>query len=78
MMAEPWLSQQSSWSPKLNKLKEQITKISMEGELVVVEPCGFPVVVEDDPEERTFLESAQSGILCRVTDSKPSVSPSPE
>ena len=46
--------------PKLNKLKEQITKISMEGELVVVEPCGFPVVVEDDPEERTFLESAQS------------------
>ena len=50
----------------------------MEGELVVVEPCGFLVVLEDDPEERTFLESAQSGIRCRVTDSKPSVSPSPE
>ena len=53
-------------------------RISMEGELVVVEPCGFLVVVEDDPEEWTFLESAQSGIRCRVTDSKPSVSPSPE
>ena len=34
----------------------------MEGELVVVKLCDFQVVVEDDPEERTFLESAHSGI----------------
>ena len=27
----------------------------MEGELVVVEPCGFLVVVEDDPEERALF-----------------------
>ena len=50
----------------------------MEGELVFVKPCGFLVAVEDDPEERAFLESAQSSIRCRVTDSKPSVNPSPE
>ena len=37
-------------------------RISMEGELVVVKPCDFLVVVEDDPAERTFLESAQSDI----------------
>ena len=34
----------------------------LEGELVVVKPCGFLVAVEDDPEERAFLESPQSGI----------------
>ena len=38
------------------------SRVTMEGELVVVKPCGFLVVVEDDPEERMFLESAQSGI----------------
>ena len=37
----------------------------MEGELVVVKPCDFLVVVEDDPGERTFLESAQSGVESR-------------
>ena len=35
--------------------------MELEGELAV-KPCGFLVVVEDDPEERAFLESAQSGI----------------
>ena len=32
------------------------------GELVDVMPRDFQVVVEDGPEERTFLEYAQSGI----------------
>ena len=34
----------------------------MEGGLVVVKPRGLLVVVEDDPEGRVFIESAQSGI----------------
>ena len=75
MSVEPKQSIPMSERKSITKIR---ARVSMEGELVVVEPCGFLVVVEDDPEERTFLESAQSGILCRVTDSKPSVSPSPE
>ena len=49
----------------------------MEGELVVIMALDFQVVVEDDPEELAFLEYDQSGIWCRVTDSKPSVNPRP-